>query len=152
MKKISILLLAVLALFAITACDNSTEEPKDTVVQLSTTELEVPVWAEGVYNDSSEQLTLTIKDGKFSIEVPGIGSVDETKINMPCTEQKEITKADGTKQYVLTAKFNIIMPATEDNVLTVTQLDDRTLAVSLPPLLNDPLTFTEISSAEVAAE
>ena len=91
MKKISILLLAVLALFAITACDNSTEEPKDTVVQLSTTELEVPVWAEGVYNDSSEALTLTIANGKFSIEVPGIGSVDETKINMPWTEQKEIT-------------------------------------------------------------
>lgn len=148
MKKISILLLAVLALFAITACDNSTEEPKDTVVQLSTTELEVPVWAEGVYNDSSEQLTLTIKDGKFSIEVPGIGAIDETKIDLPCTEQKEITKADGTKQYVLTAKFNIMMPATEDYVLTVTQLDDQTLAVSLPPLLSEPLTFTEVSSAE----
>ena len=70
---------------------------------------------------------------------------------MPFTEQKEITKADGTNQYVLTAKFNIMGPAMEDYVLTVTQLDDQTLAVSLPPLLNDPLTFSE-SSSEVATE
>ena len=76
MKKISILLLAVLALFAITACNNSTEEPKDTVVQLSTTELEVPVWAEGVYSDSNDSMTLTIANGKFSIEVPFMGAID----------------------------------------------------------------------------
>ena len=151
MKKISILMLAILALFAITACDNSTEEPKDTVVQLSTTELEVPVWAEGVYNDSSKDLTLTIKDGKFSIEVPYIGSVDETKIDMPCTEQKEITKADGTRQYILTAKIDIFGPgtATEDSILTVTQVDEQTLDVTLSGLLEDPLRFTKPSSETV---
>ena len=151
MKKISILMLAILALFAITACDNSTEEPKDTVVQLSTTELEVPVWAEGVYNDSSKDLTLTIKDGKFSIEVPYIGSVDETKIDMPCTEQKEITKADGTRQYILTAKIDIFGPgtATEDSILTVTQVNEQTLDVTLSGLLTDPLRFTKSPSETV---
>lgn len=64
MKKISILLLAVLALFAITACDNSTNEPP--VEKFS------PSWAVGKYSATvlgSMPMTATITDDGFDIQI-----------------------------------------------------------------------------------
>ena len=155
MRKLTILLLAAFTLFAFSACDNSTEEPKDQVTQLSTTELQVPAWANGTYNGSlgDMNLTLEIDEGMFSINVPipMIGEINNDSITQPYTKQTEITKADGTRQYILTAKIDIFGPgtATEDSILTVTQVNEQTLDVTLSGLLTDPLRFTKSPSETV---
>ena len=64
MKKISILLLAVLSLFVITACDNSTNEPP--------AEKFSPSWAVGKYSATvlgSMPMTATITDDGFDIQI-----------------------------------------------------------------------------------
>ena len=71
MKKISILLLAVLALFAITACDNSTNEPP--------AEKFSPSWAVGSYSASvmlmgqETIMNATITDSGFDIQLTLMG-------------------------------------------------------------------------------
>lgn len=63
MKKISIMLLAVLALFAITACDNSTNEPP--VEKFS------PSWAIGTYSATvlDNEAKANITDDGFDIQL-----------------------------------------------------------------------------------
>lgn len=99
MKKVSILLLIVLALFSFSACDNSTDVPK----------VNVPSWADGTYSVGmamgeyvSNLGTLTIGNGDFSMTVgEGETALQVTSANITVDEQKDTVNAEGQKEYRL---------------------------------------------------
>lgn len=110
MKKISILLLAVLALFAITACDNSTEKPET---------VNVPSWADGTYDVKMNGMlpagTLKIGSGSFTMTVTLLDppmQVSSTNITN-ITEQNDYVNAENQKEYKLAGTLSLTISGQE---------------------------------------
>lgn len=142
MKKIPILLLAVLMLFAITACDNSTEAPET---------VNVPSWVEdGTYAlmyAESEQTDkvgdLTIKNGDFSVTVGPI-TVNSSNITN-ITEQSDYVNAENQKEYKLAGTLSLTIPGQEPTSVPAsfifTRISDTELTLRAN-LGGSPMNFT----------
>lgn len=119
MKKISILLLAVLSLFAITACDNSTNEPP--------AEKFSPSWAVGKYSATvlgSMPMTATITDDGFDIQITiGTSSIPISSNGEGVTVTKnEKNDAEKTWDIVLSG---IPIAMGEDVTVTLSSITDN---------------------------
>ena len=132
MKKISILLLAVLMLFAITACDNSTESPET---------VNVPSWADGTYTvkmgePATEAGELKIGNGNFSVTVDmGIYSmIVDSSSSTNITEQSDYVNAANQKEYKLAGTLTLALPGQEPTSgpasFTFTKISDKKLTLS----------------------
>lgn len=131
MKKISILLLAILALFAITACDNSTEAPET---------VNVPSWADGTYNVKLNGTipagTLDIDNGNFTVDV-NIGGTSLMQVSSSnitnITEQRDYLNTENQKEYKLTGTLTLpeSTPSTASFIFTQISTTELNLVADL---------------------